>query len=182
MIKFIMFIIVLLLTACSNNHLVPTSPNQLLLSIKDYTCKLNITCFSNKNTTNYFASQTYSSTGIYSMEFLDEENFKIVYDKNLLSLSSDALDIYSNISNYPEINSNPLFLSYFINTYFNLENHNTVTIDENKISMILPENNSYLYSATLTFQNNLPASLTYFDKNGCKKINIIYNEFKSSKS
>ena len=29
------------------------------------------------------------------------------------------------------------------------------------------------------FENNLPASLTYFDKNGTAKVNIIYNEFKS---
>ena len=53
------------------------------------------------------------------------------------------------------------------------------TTEENKISLILPENNSYLYSATLYFENNLPASLTYFDKNGTAKVNIIYNEFKS---
>jgi len=180
MIKFII-VMIFLLTACSNK-IPPMSPNEILLSIKDYSCKLDITCFSNKNITNYAAYQEYSSTGIYSMEFLDDENFKISYNKNLLSISSLPLDISSSISNYPELNSNPLFLSYFINTYFNLENPDKLTISENKISMILPENNSYLYSATLTFQNNNPTSLTYFDKNGCQKINIIYNEFKSSKS
>ena len=57
-----------------------------------------------------------------------------------------------------------------------------VAVEENKVSIILPQNNDYLYSATLYFENNLPASLTYFDKNGTPKVNIIYNEFKSGKS
>ena len=181
MIKFIMIVLIVLLTACTKD-VTPISPNDILLSIKDYSCKMNITYFSNKNTTEYIATQTYSSDGIYSMEFLDNENFKITYDKNSLNIASLPLNISSTTLNYPEINSNPLFLSYFINTYFNSEESNNITIEENKISMTLPDNNSYLYSSTLSFENNLPASLTYFDKNGTPKVNIIYNEFKSSKS
>ena len=113
------------------------------------------------------------------MEFLDDDNFKVSFDKNILNISSEPLGISSTSLNYPEINTNPLFLSYFINTYFNSESSKDITTEENKISLILPENNSYLYSATLYFENNLPASLTYFDKNGTTKVNIIYNEFKS---
>ena len=181
MIKFIMISLLLLLTSCSPKT-TPMSPNDILLSIKDYSCKMNITYFSNKNTTEYIATQTYSPNGIYSMEFLDDENFKITYDDNSLNISSNPLAISSTTTNYPETNSNPLFLSYFINIYFNSEKREDISIDENKISIILPENNSYLYSSTLSFENNQPASLTYFDMNGTPKVNIIYNEFKSSKS
>jgi hypothetical protein len=143
---------------------------------------MTITYFSNKNTTEYLATQTYASEGLYSMEFLDDENFKIFYDKGLLNISSLPLNISSVLENYPEINTNPLFLSYFINTYFNSEDNQNITVEENKISVVLPENNNYLHSSTLYFENNKPASLTYFDKNGTPKVNIIYNEFKSGKS
>ena len=181
MIKFIIIAMVILLTACSPKTC-PMSPNDILLSIKDYTCKMTITYFSNKNTTEYIAPQAYSSNGLYSMEFLDDENLKITYDNNLLNISSLPLNISSATDNYTEINANPLFLSYFINTYFNSENHESITVEEDKISVILPENNNYLYSSTLYFENNKPTSLTYFDKNGTTKVHIIYNEFKSGKS
>lgn len=181
MIKFIILFFVLLLTSCSLKS-TPMSPNDILLSIKDYTCKMTITYFSNKNTTNYTASQTYSSDGLYSIEFLDTENLKILYDKDVLNISSFPMNISSITEPYPEINENPLFLSYFINTYFNSENHKNITVEENKISIVLPQNNNYLHSATLYFENNQPSSLTYFDKNGITKVNIIYNEFKSVKS
>ena len=178
MIKFIIILLIVFLTSCAPKQEV-IAPNDILLSIKNYTCKMNITYFSNKNTTEYTALQAYNSVGTYSMEFLDDDNFKVSFDKNILNISSEPLGISSTSLNYPEINTNPLFLSYFINTYFNSELSKDITTEENKISLILPENNSYLYSATLYFENNLPASLTYFDKNGTAKVNIIYNEFKS---
>ena len=178
MIKFIVFFLFFLLTSCAP-HKEVISPNDILLSIKDYTCKMSITYFSNKNTTEYNALQSYTSNGTYSMEFLDDDNFKVNFDKNILNITSEPLGISSTSLNYPELNTNPLFLSYFINTYFNLESSKDILTEENKISLVLPENNSYLYSATLYFENNLPASLTYFDKNGTAKVNIIYNEFKS---
>lgn len=178
MIKIIIALIVILLTSCTPKQEI-ISPNDILLSIKNYECKMNITCFSNKNTTEYTALQTYNSLGTYYMEFLDQDNLKITFDRNILNISSEPMNISSTTQNYPEINANPLFLSYFINTYFNLETSKDLTVENNKISLTLPENNSYLYSATLYFENNLPASLTYFDKNGTAKVNIIYNEFKS---
>ena len=178
MLKFIIILLIVFLTSCTPKQEVIV-PNDILLSIKNYTCKMNITYFSNKNTTEYAALQTYNSTGTYSMEFLDDDNFKVSFDKNILNISSEPLGISSMSLSYPEINTNPLFLSYFINTYFNSESSKDITTEENKISLVLPQNNSYLYSATLYFENNLPASLTYFDKNGTAKVNIIYNEFKS---
>ena len=66
MIKFIIIFMIFLLTSCSPKTST-ISPNDILLSIKDYTCKMNITYFSNKNTTEYTATQAYSSDGIYSM-------------------------------------------------------------------------------------------------------------------
>ena len=46
-----------------------------------------------------------------------------------------------------------------------------------KVSIKLPNNNAYLSHATLLLKDNLPYSLTYFDKNNQEKINILYNKF-----
>ena len=79
--------------------------------------------------------------------------------------------------NYAEVNQNPLFLSYFINTYFNSEEIVNTKIKENSIHIILPNYNNSPHSAKLIFENNKPYTLTYFDENGNAKVNIIYSEF-----
>ena len=176
--KIVCILIILSLTACSNN-ITPKSPHELLLAIKNYNCELKISYFSNKNSNEYIAHQAYSSEGIYSMEFLDNENLKINYKDSNLNIDSKVVNIPLELKEYLEINKNPLFLSYFINTYFNLENSDNVKSTEDSIELILPYSNAYLYSAKLQFENNKPYSLTYFDKNGNMKVNIIYNEFTS---
>lgn len=175
--KIILILFVCLLTSCSEFR--DKKPHELLLSIKNYSCEMQITCFSNKNTTCYTAVQGYQSTGIYTMEFLDSENLKINYENSSLILSAFPIDVSIIFHDYPEINSNPLFLSYFINTYFNTEDINKINHTDTKISLTLPEINEYLSFAELSFKNNLPYSLSYFDKNGKVKVNIIYNEFNS---
>lgn len=176
--KIICILLILSLTACSSNK-ISKSPHELLLSIKNYTCELTISFFSNKNSNEYLAYQTYSSEGIYSMEFLDDEGLKIDYQNSNLNIISNVSNIPIEVKEYIEINKNPLFLSYFINTYFNLENSNNIKSTNDSIEIILANNNAYLYSAKLQFKNNRPHSLTYFDKNGNVKVNIIYNEFTS---
>lgn len=113
------------------------------------------------------------------MEFLDDEGLKIDYQNSNLNIISNVSNIPIELKEYIEINKNPLFLSYFINTYFNLENSNNIKSTNDSIELILANNNAYLYSAKLQFKNNRPHSLTYFDKNGNVKVNIIYNEFTS---
>lgn len=174
--KIIPLLLICILTACSSK-ITQKSPNKILLNIKDYSCKMQISCFSNKNITEYTALQSYSSLGKYSMEFLDKENLKIDYENSILSITSKLFDESFETKNYKELNQNPLFLSYFIKTYFNLEETNNTEITENKIRITLPNHNSYLYSAELSFKNNLPHTLTYFDENGNAKVNIIYSEF-----
>jgi len=170
------YIIIITLSACSNK-ITQKSPNDILLSIKDYSCKMQISYFSNKNATEYSASQSYSSAGIYSMEFLDTENLKINYENNILNITSKLFETPFEIPNYKELNQNPLFLSYFINTYFNTEEKNNIKTSQDSIHITLPTHNNYLYSAELKFKNNIPYTLTYFDENGNIKVNIIYNEF-----
>ena len=174
--KILLIFFILTLTACSKKTTIKT-PNEILLSIKDYSCEIQISYFSNKNTTTYIAKQNYSSLGKYEMEFIDKENLKITYDNSTLNISSSPLSSSIGINNFKELNQNPLFLSYFINTYFNLENQNNVKISENSISITMPNYNQYIHSAKLTFKNNLPHTLSYFDVNGNEKVNIIYNEF-----
>ena len=174
--KALLFIILFCLTACSNK-VTPKTPNEILVSIKDYSCKLEISYFSNKNTTTYLASQKYSSIGEYNMEFLDKENLKINYSNSNINISTSLLEKNLELSNYKELNQNPLFLCYFINTYFNLENSTDIKTTENSIHIPLPNYNSHLSSAKLIFKNNLPYELTYFDENGNARVNIIYSEF-----
>ena len=174
--KKILFIcLILLLSACTKNTSSKT-PNELVLGIKDYSCKMKISYFSNKNNSEYNALQNYSASGKYYMEFLDDTNLKISFENSILNISSASNSSITN-ENYSELNQNPLFLSYFLNTYFNIEESEKIKIDENSIFLNLPSYNDYLVSAKLTFNNNLPCSLTYFDKNGNVKVNIIYNEF-----
>jgi len=174
--KLLPFIFIFTLTACGNK-IIKKSPNELLLSIKDYSCKMQISYFSNKNTSTYLATQSYSSDGNYSIEFLDSENLKINFENSSLNIMSNLFKTPIKSENYLELNQNPLFLSYFINSYFNSEEPSKIKISENTIRLILPSYNNYLYSAELKFNNNLPHSLTYFDANGSAKVNIIYNEF-----
>ena len=174
--KVIIFLFIFVLSACSKPT-VQKTPDEILLSIKDYSCKMQILSTSNKNVTNYSASQTYSSAGQYSMEFLDKENLKINYENSILKITSSLFENNFEIQNYKELNQNPLFLSYFIHTYFNLEESSHIEKDDTSIHITLPNYNNYIHSAKLTFNNNLPYTLTYFDENGNEKVNIIYNEF-----
>jgi len=174
--KFLVIFLICILTGCTKK-ITPQSPNELLLGIKDYSCKMQISYFSNKNSTEYLAIQSYSSLGKYSMEFLDNDNLKINYENSNLNITSNLANTSINLSNYKELNKNPLFLSYFINTYFNTEIKNNIKIFDDSIHLILPTNNQYLYSAELLFKDNVPYSLSYFDENGNVKVNIIYNEF-----
>lgn len=176
--KLFIFTALIALTACTRN-IHQKSPHEILLAIKDYSCKMSITYFSNKNSNEYTATQTYSAQGKYSMEFQDTENLTIAYENSELNITSDLFDFPLKITEYQETNSNPLFLSYFINTYFNSEDSSNIKQEKNSIELTLPNYNEYFYSAKLTFKDNLPYSLSYFDKNGKEKVNIIYNEFTS---
>lgn len=174
--KIFIILMIFALTSCTK-EIKPKTPNEILLSIKDYSCNIKITCFSNKNSTEYEANQSYFSSGKYSMEFLDNSNLKFSYEESKLDISSKLIDNSLEILNYEELNKNPLFISYFIKTYFNMEDSDNIVTSNDSIKLILPTNNKLLYSATLLFKNNKPYSLTYFDKNGNEKVNIIYNEF-----
>lgn len=176
--KILIILIVFALTSCTNN-IKPQTPHEILLALKNYSCEMQITYFSNKTVNEYIALQTYTSTGKYTMEFKDTENLKISYENSILNISSALFNTPIEISEYENSNKNPLFLSYFINTYFNSEDANNIKQEKNSIELILPNYNEYLYSAKLTFKNNQPHTLTYFDKNGKEKVNIIYNEFTS---
>ena len=165
-----------ILTGCSKTP-VSKSPHEILLEIKNYSCKMEISYFSNKNTATYIANQSYSGTGEYLMEFLDNENLKIHYKDSKLNITSKLTEKSLELFAYEEINKNPLFLSYFINTYFNSEESSNMKASNDSIEIILPNNNEYLHSAKLTFNNNQPYSLSYLDLNGNEKVNIIYSEF-----
>ena len=174
--KILMFFFIIFLSAC-NQSMLQKTPNELLLAIKDYSCNMKISYFSNKNSNTYLATQNYSTLGEYSMDFFDDNQFKINYKDSTLNISSGTHNLTITNKNYTESNENPLFLTYFINTYFNMEESDKIKTNENSIYLELPNHNEYLFSAKLIFENNLPYSLTYFDKNGKAIVNIIYNEF-----
>lgn len=182
-IKIMFFILLIfLLSACKRENLSNLDINEVLLSIKNYTCSMSIHVYSNKNSTSYTANQIYCYPSTYSMDFTDPDKMKISYQGSSLNIKSERFNIDKTIENYDNINQNPLFLSYFLNAYFSSEENGNITVDSNSISLILPENNPYLTSAKLVFENGIPKSLTYFDKNRTEKVNIIYNEFKLNRT
>lgn len=174
--KIILILLILTLVGCTKN-ITEKTPHEILLSIKDYSCKMQICYFSNKNSNKYIATQSYSTIGKYSMEFLDKNGLKLNFENSNLNISTNIKDSNLTYDNYNELNQNPLFLSYFINTYFNMEDSNNIKTENNTISLTLPSYSDYFHSAKLEIKNNLPYALTYFDKNGKTIVNIIYSEF-----
>ena len=146
------------------------------MSIKNYECSMSITFHSNKNEITCMANQIYNSPDIYSLNFIDD-NYSVSYSEKMLTLSNNFLNLSDSYENYENLNTNPLFLSYFLNSYFNSSAENILESTLEKVSINLPNNNSYLAYATLTLKDNVPYSLTYFDKNNNEKMNIIYNKF-----
>ncbi len=167
---FLLFL--LLLVSCNKKHEIKDI-DTLLMSIKNYTCETRIERFSNKNVLVFNAKEKYEYPDKYSLYF--DDNTNISYINNVLSIQNGKIDAKKEILDYQNINKNPLFLSYFLNTYFN--NKDAAIKDNSEITIILPSNNTYLYKATLKVNNNVPHSLTYFDKNDTTLVNIIYNKF-----
>lgn len=174
--KILILFIMLILTSCCK----PSSSsdiNSILLSIKDYTCDMEITFFSNKNSIISNATQKYNYPDNYTINFQDSNNLSIDYSDKMLVISNTFFNSSESYPNYENINTNPLFLSYFLNSYFNSPQQNIISCDSNSVSIILPKNNAFLNKATLNVNNNIPYSLTYYDENNEPKINIIYNKF-----
>ena len=155
--------------------------HELLLSIRHYACRFDVTLYSNKNSNTYTAIQEYNADGSYYMEFLDPDQLKIQYNNNTLQLSSN-LSTTQYTQPYQERNQNPLFLSYFLNHYFNTEDSSILSKTSTSVTLKMPQHNDYLYQATLTIEDNLPKTLIYTDKNGTPRVNIIYSEFQSNSS
>ena len=137
---------------------------------------MNITFYSNKNEINCLANQIYNYPDNYSLQFYDN-GLSLSYSEKMLTLANNFLNLSNNYENYENLNTNPLFLSYFLNSYFNSSSENIIDCSLQKVSINLPNNSSYLAYATLELKDNIPYSLTYYDKNNKPKINIIYNEF-----
>lgn len=146
------------------------------MSIKNYECSMNITFHSNKNLITCSANQIYNYPDKYLLEFSDS-NLSLSYSEKMLTLSNKFLNLSESYEKYENLNTNPLFLSYFLNSYFNSSSENILESNLEKVSINLPNNNSYLSYATLTLQDKIPYSLTYYDKNNNPKVNIIYDRF-----
>ena len=173
--KILIIISLIFLCSCTKQS-PPQDINTLLMSIKNYDCKMDITFYSNKNEITCLANQIYQYPNNYSLRFFDND-LSLSYSEKMLTLANDFLNLSTNYENYENLNTNPLFLSYFLNSYFNSSTENILESNLQKVSINLPQNSSYITYATLELQNNLPYSLTYYDKNNKPKINIIYNEF-----
>lgn len=172
-----LFIIICIIFLCScSNNTEPQNVNEILMSIKNYNCSMEITFHSNKNQITAFANQLYKYPNIYSLDFFNDHN-SISYSDKMLTLSNNFLNLSTTYTEYENSNTNPLFLSYFLNSYFNSSTENIIESNFETISIKLPNNNSYLSKATLILENKLPYSLTYYDKNNNTKINIIYTKF-----
>ena len=177
--KILIILSLIFLCSCQKQS-EPQDINTLLLSIKNYQCTMDVTFYSNKNEINCLANQTYKYPDNYSLKFSDN-GLSFSYSEKMLTLANNFLNLSTNYENYENINTNPLFLSYFLNSYFNSSSKNIIESNLQKVSINLPNNSSYITHATLELQNNLPYSLTYYDKNNKPKLNILYNEFSFAK-
>jgi len=137
---------------------------------------MDVTFHSNKNIITCSANQTYNYPDNYSLQFSDS-NLSLSYSEKMLTLANNFLNLSTTYENYENLNANPLFLSYFLNSYFNSSSENILESNLQKVSINLPNNSSYLDYATLELKDNIPYSLTYYDKNNNPKVNIIYNKF-----
>ena len=66
--------------------------HELLLSIRHYACRLDVTLHSNKTSNTYTAIQEYNADGSYYMEFLDPDQFKIQYNNLPVSITCKYID------------------------------------------------------------------------------------------
>ena len=75
-----------------------------------------------------------------------------------------------------------ILLTYLILFYFALTFQTTIDIKYvfHFGLLLLSIMFASIISAKLTFKDNLPHMLSYFDENGNEKVNIIYNEFNFS--
>ena len=139
-----LLIIFSLIFLCScQKQTAPQDINALLMSIKNYECNMNITFYSNKNYINCSATQIYNYPETYSLQFSDN-NLSLSYSEKMLTLANNFLNLSESYENYENLNTNPLFLSYFLNSYFNSSSENILESNLQKVSINLPNNNSYL--------------------------------------
>ena len=121
--------------------------------------------------------EVYNYPDNYSLNFSDNQSLSISYTDKILTLSNNFLNLSESYDEYENLNTNPLFLSYFLNSYFNSTSENILECNLDRVSINLPSNDSHLSHATLILTNNIPYSLTYYNKNNKPKLSIIYNKF-----
>jgi len=154
------------------------------LELNAYETIMDVRVYSNKNTREYQMKQTYSSPNIYSSEVLkpvEIKGVKSIFDGEILTVLNPNIPDEKIFENYNVPAENPLFLSCFLNRYFNKDNrsvegNNNFTIMKGQMI----NNDMAINKGELTIDNKtkLPIKLEYYDVNGNLKIDIIYNEFK----
>lgn len=149
-----------------------------------YEAIMDVRVYSNKNIREYQMKQVYSSPNTYSSEVLkpvEIKGVKSTFDGKTLTVMNPNIPDEKIFENYNVPAENPMFLSYFLNRYYNkdsrtVEGNNNFTIM--KAQMI--NNDMSINRGELTIDNKtkLPIKLEYYDVNGKLKFDIIYNEFK----
>ena len=146
-----------------------------ILNISSYKATLEVTINSNKNINKYILKQSHNLDED-TQEVLEPENIrgiKTTYNKGILKIQSDNLNITKVYNDYKNIENNDLWLNSFIEDY-KISKEKVVEENEEKIISIKVNNRTKkLY---LDKKTGKPTKLVVEDNNQKTVIYIIYNE------
>ena len=149
-----------------------------ILNISSYEAQLEVTINSNKTTNKYILHQYYLEPNL-SKQIVKSpnniENLEIIYNGNKLEIKNTNLGLSKIYENYTYLNTNILWLNFFIKSC----NTNKYTTEETDSEIILNtkigEYNGELY---INKKSNLPTKIEILDNSNQSKIYIEYKEIK----
>lgn len=177
LIIFIFFSIIIYNLTESGNNIISKSENiiEKILETKEYSTKIKVTVYSNKNQNQYTMEQYENIEGNRSSAKLLDDNIAMNLENNKLVISNTKLNLQKVYENYNQITKNYLFLSNFIKEV------DLKKIEETEKHIILntqEDNNKYLHKKTLYInrQTSLPEKMIIIDDEQNVKTIIEYIE------
>ena len=167
-------------TVQTGNNITKSSNDLIedILNISSYEAELEVTINSNKTTNKYLLHQYYIEPNLSKQVVKaprDIEGLEIIYNGNKLEIKNTNLGLSKIYENYTYLNTNILWLNFFIENC----NTNKYTTDETEneviLNAIIQEYNGKLY---ISKETNLPTKIEILDNSNQTKIYIEYKEIK----
>jgi len=167
-------------TVRTGNNITKSSNDLIenILNISSYEAAIEVTINSNKTTNKYLLQQYYLEPNLSKQIVKEPSNIEvleIIYNGNKLEIKNTNLGLSKIYENYTYLNTNILWLNFFIESC----NINKYTIEETENEIILntkiQEYNGKLY---INKKTNLPTKIEVLDNSNQAKIYIEYKEIK----